>query len=421
MIVGGYETHPAADLFPMLPDEELRELARDIKKNGLREAVVVIGSKILDGRNRAFACKMLNLEPRFTQYDGKTDPASLIDYVVSKNLARRHLTASQRAWLGALIEEQYAEAAKEAMRAGGRRGGSAKGRADLPTPSSSEQPPPRARDRAAKAVGSSGRSVQDAKLVRERAAPEVQAAVAGGKLSVDAAKELAKLEDQDVQRRILERSSGKPGNIRAHVRQHERRELAKQLDAKPLPPLTGHFDVITADPPWLYDLRAEDATHRGNTPYPPMTTEEICALEVGSRPVIEVAEKDAVLWLWTTNGHLLGKKAVSDALLVAEAWGFQPKAMLTWVKDRLGLGHYLRNRTEHCILAVRGKPVITLSNEDTVLEAPVREHSRKPDEFYELVERVTPGAKLELFSREARKGWAAWGAEVEKFGDGGAP
>jgi len=168
--------------------------------------------------------------------------------------------------------------------------------------------------------------------------------------------------------------------------------------------------VIVADPPWKYDLRATDATHRGNLPYPPMTTDAICALPVG-----DLAEEGSVLWMWVTNGHLLGSRGVSDGLRVVHAWGFEPKALLTWVKPKLGLGHYLRNVTEHCILAVRGKPTIVLDNERTLLEATVREHSRKPDEFFALVEKLAPGSKFELFAREPREGWAAWGAEVDKF------
>jgi len=410
MKIAGYETHPAADLFPMMEEEELRELASDIKRTGQRHAVVVIGSKILDGRNRVRACEMVGVEPRFSQYEGPKDVASILDYVVSLNLSRRHLSASQRAWLGALLEERYAEAGIEKKREGGRRGGqAAKHRADRPNASESDSSH-RSRDRAAAAVGSSGRSVQKAKAVREKAADEVQRAVAAGDLTVDAASELAKIDDHDTQREILERSNGKPGNIRAHIRQHQQREIAKELEKAPPPPPSGPYRVIVADPPWKYDLRATDATHRGNLPYPPMTTDAICALPVG-----DLAEEGSVLWMWVTNGHLLGSGGVSDGLRVVHAWGFEPKALLTWAKPKLGLGHYLRNVTEHCILAVRGKPTIVLDNETTLLEAPVREHSRKPDEFYSLVEKLTPGSKIELFAREPREGWAAWGAEVDKF------
>ena len=92
------------------------------------------------------------------------------------------------------------------------------------------------------------------------------------------------------------------------------------------------------------------------------------------------------------------------------------KTILTWVKNRVGVGNWLRGQTEPCLLAVRGNPVVTLTNQSTVLQAPVREHSRKPEEFYALVEGLCPAtSRLELFAREQRDGWACAGAEVDKF------
>src|SRR5262249_17965010 len=138
---------------------------------------------------------------------------------------------------------------------------------------------------------------------------------------------------------------------------------------------TGPFEVVVADPPWAFAKRSGDASHRGQTPYPTLSVEAIAAL-----PVAGLAARDAVLWLWTTNAHL------PDAFGVVEAWGFRYKTVLTWVKERLGLGDWLRNKTEHCLLAVRGRPVLTLAAQSTVLHATAREHSRKPEEFYALVE-----------------------------------
>lgn len=172
---------------------------------------------------------------------------------------------------------------------------------------------------------------------------------------------------------------------------------AKELDAAPPPLPTGPFQVIVVDPPWRY------AT--GNDlPYPTMTIEQIKAM-----PVVELADDDAILWLWTTNAHL------RLAFDVVDAWGFEYKALLTWVKDRMGTGEWLRGQTEHCLLASRGEPVFIHGTRSTVLEAARREHSRKPDAFYTLVERTCAGGKLELFSRQRRNGWQAYGNDAEKF------
>jgi N6-adenosine-specific RNA methylase IME4 len=131
--------------------------------------------------------------------------------------------------------------------------------------------------------------------------------------------------------------------------------------------------------------------------------------EIKAMPVAEIADENAILWLWTTNAHL------RVAFEVIEAWGFEYKTLLTWVKDRMGTGEWLRGQTEHCMLAVRGKPVFLHGNHTTVLEAARREHSRKPEEFYSLVEVTCPGSKVELFCRQRRKGWKVYGNNTSFF------
>jgi N6-adenosine-specific RNA methylase IME4 len=129
-------------------------------------------------------------------------------------------------------------------------------------------------------------------------------------------------------------------------------------------------------------------------------------------PVTNLAHDDALLWLWTTNSYL------REAFSVVDSRGFRHKTVLTWAKDRIGTGDWLRGQTEHCLLAVRGRPVVTLTSQSTLLTGPLREHSRKPDEFYALVESLCPaptGGRLELFARQARPGWAAMGAEIDRF------
>ena len=132
-----------------------------------------------------------------------------------------------------------------------------------------------------------------------------------------------------------------------------------------------------------------------------MSIEQIKAL-----PVASIAHDDCVLWLWTTNHHM------EEAFGVLRAWGFEYKTNLTWVKSSMGTGDWLRGQTEQCFLAVRGKPTTVLTNQTTVVEGPRREHSRKPDEFYSLVESLCPGSKAELFQRYPREGWCGHGDEV---------
>jgi len=118
------------------------------------------------------------------------------------------------------------------------------------------------------------------------------------------------------------------------------------------------------DPPWP----STDAA----LPYPKLGLEEIAGL-----PIPQLLNADAVVWLWTTNTFLFEAER-----LAREAWGLNYRNLLTWAKDRVGTGHWLRGQTEHCLLLTRGKPTLRLGSYSTLLTADVREHSRKPDEFY---------------------------------------
>ena len=191
---------------------------------------------------------------------------------------------------------------------------------------------------------------------------------------------------------------------KADIREAKEAAVVAQIAQEPAPLPAGPFRVIVIDPPWKYQSRAEDITHRARNPYPDMEIDVIKAL-----PVSALAYKDCVLWLWTTNAF------ISEAFQCLDAWGFRYKTCLTWVKDRMGLGNWLRGQTEHCLMAVRGNPIVTLTNQTTALKAPTREHSRKPDEFYALVESLCPGNRLEMFSRQRREGWQSQGAEVDFY------
>lgn len=170
----------------------------------------------------------------------------------------------------------------------------------------------------------------------------------------------------------------------------------------------GVYSVVVIDPPWQYS-RGEDTTHRGRTPYPTMSLDEI-GLDIENKLIVpgRLAE-DAVIWIWTTNAFM------HEAYHLLERWGVEPKTVLTWAKPKMGVGNWLRGQTEHCILSIRGKPIVRLTNQTTLLAAPAREHSRKPDEFYALVDQLCVGPKLDWYSREPRDGWAQFGNEPEAF------
>ncbi len=177
----------------------------------------------------------------------------------------------------------------------------------------------------------------------------------------------------------------------------------------------GHeFKTILADPPWRFTNRTGKVApeHRRLSRYETMTLDDICAL-----PVEDVAAATAHLYLWTPNALL------PDALKVMEAWGFQYKGNIVWQKvrkdggpDGRGVGFYFRNVTELILFGVRGKNARTLApgrRQVNMIHSRKREHSRKPDEQYEIIEACSPGPYLELFARGERPNWTSWGHQAE--------
>jgi N6-adenosine-specific RNA methylase IME4 len=173
----------------------------------------------------------------------------------------------------------------------------------------------------------------------------------------------------------------------------------------PLPP--GPFGCILADPPWSFRSYGGDdlAPTQGEQPYPVMSLDDIKAV-----PVSSVAAKDCLLFMWTVS-HLQ-----SAALDVGRAWGFEPVSLaFVWDKRQIGMGYWVRQEAEVCHLFKRGSPKRLNKDVRQMIFAPRREHSRKPDEQYERIERLVGGPYLEMFARQSRPGWSSWGNETSKF------
>jgi N6-adenosine-specific RNA methylase IME4 len=174
------------------------------------------------------------------------------------------------------------------------------------------------------------------------------------------------------------------------------------------------FKTILADPPWRFQNRTGKMApeHKRLSRYGTLTFEEIEALQVAS-----LVESTAHLYLWVPNALL------PYGLRVMEKWGFEYKSNLIWHKvrkdggsDGRGVGFYFRNVTEIILFGVRGRNARTLQpgrKQVNMLATRKREHSRKPDEQYSIIEACSPGPFLELFARGVRNGWATWGNEAE--------
>lgn len=174
------------------------------------------------------------------------------------------------------------------------------------------------------------------------------------------------------------------------------------------------FATVLADPPWLFQNSTGKIApgHKRLARYSTLTMDDICAL-----PVSDVCEPTAHLYLWCPNAIL------PDGLRVMAAWGFKYKANVVWHKlrkdggsDGRGVGFYFRNVTELLLFGVRGKNARTLAPGRTQVNyigTRKREHSRKPDEQYDLIESCSPGPYLEMFARGTRKKWTVWGNQAD--------
>jgi N6-adenosine-specific RNA methylase IME4 len=378
------EAHKLADLFPLMEGADFDALREDIKDNGLIEPIVTLEGKILDGRNRYRACQEAGVAVRTIMFDpAHGDP---LQWVISKNLKRRHVDESQRSYVASKIET---------LKHGGDR--------------KSDQDANWQVDRAtaSKMLRVSERSIARAAVVRDKATPELQAAVEQGHIAVSVAATAAALPIETQIEIAAKAKAGDANAVRTVVKQKARAEKERVLGAKQqaLPP--NQYGVILADPEWAYKVRSEKGKDRSaENHYPVSDTDQIKA-----RAVPSIAADDCVLWLWATVPML------PAALEVMKAWGFEYKTHFVWIKDRIGTGYWNRNRHELLLLGTKGNiPAPAPGTQwDSVIEAPVGRHSEKPEKALELIETYFPTLrKIELNRRgEPRPGWDAWGNEVE--------
>lgn len=179
---------------------------------------------------------------------------------------------------------------------------------------------------------------------------------------------------------------------------------------------TEKFRTILADPPWQFENRTGKVApeHKRLCRYPTMALQEIVNL-----PVSTIAEETAHLYLWVPNALL------ADGLQVMDSWGFTYKTNLIWFKTRKdggpdgrGVGFYFRNVTEIILFGIRGKNARTLDpgrRQVNIIQSQKREHSRKPDNLYDIIESCSNGPFLELFARGIRQGWTSWGNQANEY------
>ena len=194
---------------------------------------------------------------------------------------------------------------------------------------------------------------------------------------------------------LLEDGRINPGMKRNEASAETRKE-SKEADERRVmaaKPVKGKFKTLVMDPPWDYEWLS--LAGRAQPGYATMTHDELLALDVPAW-----ADDDCHLYLWTTNNFM------TRAVDLMAHWGFQHKTVLTWIKPRIGLGSYFRNSTEHVLFGVKGDLGTRADDIGTHFEAPVGEHSEKPDIFYGIVERASYPPYGEAFQRQVREAFA---------------
>jgi N6-adenosine-specific RNA methylase IME4 len=378
--------HPFAGIFPLMEGAEFEELVADIRAHGVREPVWLYEGKILDGRNRHRAALVASVPCPTRTYEGD-DPLA---FVISANLHRRHLTESQRAMVAAKLATLKLGANQHSK--------------GLPI------------GRASELLNVGERSAARARGVQQQGDPDLVRAVETGRVKVSVAADIAALPKEEQRALLAKMDAGEIQRAAKEIRDRRFAQRRAEWTARTLEiskhnsPLRSdrRYAVILADAPWdfeVYDAKS-GLDSAANAHYPTMATDEIAAL-----PVADLATRDAVLFMWSTAPHL------PEALQVMQSWDFEYVTHMVWVKDKIGLGYWVRNQHELLLIGRRGD-MLTPAFENrpsSVFNAARRAHSQKPDEAYEIIERMYPELpKIELFARGmARPGWAVWGNQAQ--------
>jgi len=346
------EYHEYANLFPMMNKDEIAILCDDMRASGYDTAcpIVLYSGKILDGRNRQLAADTVGVTANYITFEG-TDQEAL-EFVIRHNLHRRHLNESQRAVIASKLANMPKHIHKTDMQI------------------CISQP------EAAAMMNVSPRTVATVKAV-ERDAPEYIPLIESGEMTVNRAQTEMK------RTKIIEK--------------------LKDIEAVEAKSIAGLFDVITIDPPWQMEkIERYVAPNQVAFDYPTMALEEIKALQLPCADNCHV-------WLWTTHKYL------PFAFDILKEWGLKYVCTFVWHKpggfQPFGLPQY---NSEFCLYARKGTPIFTETKQfNTCFQAPRGAHSEKPNEFYDMIRRVTAGRRLDMFNRRKIEGFETWGNEAK--------
>ena len=363
-------------LIPPLTTEEYKQLEVNCIEEGIREKILLWNEYIIDGHNRYEIAQNNNLEFK-TESKSFNNEDEVKEWMILNQFGRRNLSNYQRSVLALQLEDVFKAKAKENLSKGG------KGFLISEKVDSNKQ---------ISNIANVGKdTIAKVKKIQEKAPEEIKAKLATGEVSINAAyKEIKKEEKKEERDKKIE-------------------EVKQKIENENLASIDKKYHVIAIDPPWAYNEKGgfssddyDAQNNRGAVDYPTMTVEQIKNINIPSAD-------DSVMFLWTTHAFL------KDSFNILKHWGFDYKATIVWDKVKMGMGRNIRMQVEFCLLGVKGKPIIQGSSERDIITEPRREHSRKPEAFYEMVERMCIGNKLDYFSRQNRENWEHYGAEQGQF------
>jgi N6-adenosine-specific RNA methylase IME4 len=368
-------------LIPPLTTEEFKQLEQNCLDEGIREKIITWNGFIIDGHNRYEIATRWGLEYQSESKYFKNEN-DVKEWMINNQFGRRNLSNYQRSVLALQLEEVFSAKAKEKMKLSEGKG--------IQKSEDLKEPQIVTIKEVAKVANVSHDTIAKVKKIEAVATPEVKAQLSTGEISINQAYQEIKKEEKKAERiELIE-------------------QQIEDIEQGLLPELKGLFDVISVDPPWPYEGESKNVTsfdavgRRVANPYPEMNIADIKKIEM---PLMD----DAVVLLWTTH------KFLPDAFEILKEWNLEYKATLVWNKEKLGMGAWFRMQCEFCLVAIKGKPYWNNTTFRDILNEPRREHSRKPDAFFDMIEKITLGRRLEYFSREKRNGWEVFGNDINKF------
>jgi N6-adenosine-specific RNA methylase IME4 len=366
------------NLIPPLADDELSKLEASILNDGCRDALVLWDGVLLDGHNRYAICQKHDLPFKTTSLKFPDELDAMI-WIRTNQLARRNLTDDQRAMnaaeLTALLGKQaMRDRASEAGKAGGKNHPKDLSLQTTPTCKLRKRKTT-SRKKAAKASGVSERKVRQAQFVIAHDPALAKAVTAGEESLSDAVRAIKK---------------------RTHV------AALENIATKQAKALLGEYDVVVIDPPWpMKKIERDERPNQSEFDYPTMDESALTAFKIP-------ADKNCHLWLWTTH------KFLPMAFRLLDAWNFAYVCTFVWHKpggfQPIGLPQY---NCEFALYARRGTPAFIDTKAFPVCFTAARgKHSEKPEEFYDVVRRVTAGRRIDIFNRRPIHGFDTWGNEA---------